>query len=143
MNKQLLAGWLIVLLALLAYFSIAILLTGEAYTSVGVLFFVLIIWFLIYKLRYKTLRNLEVVMRMYADLKGAVERIKERVAEDEAPRRAAATRRRQVLMNRERRKASRPKDPVADKESTDRIERRVREAKARQDRIEGIDNTKS
>lgn len=137
MNRQFPAGWLIVILGLLAYFFIAILLTGETYTSVGVLFFVLAVWFLIYKLSYKSLGNLELVMKMYADLKGAVEKIKERVAEDEAPRRTA-TRRRQVLMERERRKADRPQEtPTADKKYADMIERRVREARANQDQSEG------
>ncbi len=115
MNKQLLAGWLIVLLALLSYFFITILLTGEAYTSVGVLVFVLLIWFLIYKLRYKNLGSLELVRRMYGDLKDALERMKKRVAEDEAPRRAAVSRRRQVLMNRESRRAATPKVVPVDK----------------------------
>ena len=95
------AGWLILTLALLAYFSIASLLTGEVYTSVGVLFFILLIWFLIYKLRHESLRNVGFIKRMYADSTGAVERLKERLAEDEASRRAAADRRRQVLINQE------------------------------------------
>ncbi len=46
-------------------------------------------------------------------------------------------------MNRDRRKASRPKDPVADKESTDRIERRVKEARAKQDQSEATNETES
>ncbi len=143
MNRRFLAGWLIVILALLTYFFIAILLTGEAYTSVGVLFFVLLIWFLIYKLIYKNLGVLELVMRMYGDLKGAVERIKERVAEDEAPRRAAVSRRRQVLMNRESRRADTPKVVPVDRTYVDIIERRVREARARQEQSEGIDDRES
>ena len=61
MNSRFPAEWLIVLLALLAYFSIAILLTGEVYTSVGVLLLVLLIWFLIYKLRYRSVGNLELI----------------------------------------------------------------------------------
>ncbi len=75
MNKQLLAGWLIVLLALLAYFSIAILLTGKVALTGGVLIFVLAVSFLIYKLTHRSLGNLELVRKMYADLKDTLERI--------------------------------------------------------------------
>lgn len=143
MNKQSLARWAIFTLALLAYFFIAIL-TGEAYTSVGVLFFILVVWFLIYKLRYKSLGNLELIIKMYADFTGTLERIKERVAEDEARRRTAADRRRQVLIERERRKADRPKEAsTGDKKYADSIERRVREAKANQDQSEGTNEVES
>ncbi len=141
MNKQLLAGWLIVTLTLLAYFFIAILLTGEAYTSVGVLVFVLLIWFLIYKLRYKNLGSLELVRRMYGDLKDALERMKERVAEDPPPRRRSATRRRQGSTDQESRRAGTPKEVPVDRAYADLIERRIREARARQDRSEGINDT--
>ncbi len=134
MNKQVLNGWVIAILALVAYFSIAILLTGEVALTAGVLFFVLLIWFLIYKLRYKNLGTLELVMRMYGDLKGAVERIKERVAEDEAPRRRSATRRRQGSTEQESRRAGTPKEAPIDRTYADRIERRIREARANQDR---------
>ncbi len=82
-------------------------------------------------------------MRMYGDLKGAVERIKERVAEDEAPRRAAVSRRRQVLMNSESRRADTPKVVPVDRTYVDIIERRVREARARQEQSEGIDYRES
>ncbi len=137
MNKQSLARWGIFASALLTYFFLAILLTGEAYTSVGVLLLILVIWFLIYKLRYKSLGNLELAMKIYADFTGALERIKERVAVDEARRRAEESRRIEVLMERERRKADRLKEAsAADKEYAEIIERRVREAKANQDRTE-------
>jgi Ca2+/Na+ antiporter len=144
MNKQSLARWAIFTLALLTYFFIAILLTGEAYTSVGVLFLILVIWFLIYKLRYKSLGNLELIMKMYADFTGTLERIKERVAEDEARRRTAADRESQVLMERERRKADRRKEAsTGDKKYADSIERRVREAKTNQDQTEGTNEVES
>ena len=144
MNKQSLARWAIFTLALLTYFFIAILLTGEAYTSVGVLFLILVIWFLIYKLRYKSLGNLELIMKMYADFTGTLERIKERVAEDEARRRTAADRESQVLMERERRKADRRKEAsTGDKKYADSIERRVRKAKTNQDQTEGTNEVES
>ncbi len=134
MNKRFPVGWVIATLALIAYFSLGLLLTGEVAQFVGVLLLVLVIWFLFCRIRYKDLGNLELVMKMYADLKGAVERIKERVAEDEAPRRAAS-RRRHTFVNRESRKADRPQEtPTTDKKYADMIERRVREARARQGR---------
>lgn len=43
-------------------------------------------------------------MTIYYDFAGAVDRVKERLAEGQTPRRAVADRRRQVLMNRESRK---------------------------------------
>jgi hypothetical protein len=143
MNKTFPAGWAIATLALIAYFFIAVLLTGEVSLSVTVLLLVLVIGFLTYKLKFRRLRNLELIMRMYTDFTGTLERIKERVAEDEARRRAAADRERQVLMQRESRRADRPKESsTADKKYTEMIERRVRESRANQDR-EGINETES
>ncbi len=82
-------------------------------------------------------------MRMYADFTRTLERLKERLAEDEAPRRAAADRRRQALMNRENRKTDSTKNFPVDKKYTDSIERRVREARANQDQNEGSNYTES
>ena len=144
MNKTFPTGWAIATLALIAYFSIGILLTGEVSLLVGVLLFVLVVWFLIYKLVYKNLGNLELVTRMYTDFTGTLERIKERVAEDEARRRAAADRERQVLMQRESRRADRPKESsTADKKYTEMIERRVRESRANQEQSEGSNEMES
>ena len=144
MNKTFPAGWAIATLALIAYFFIAVLLTGEVSLSVTVLLLVLVIGFLTYKLKFRRLRNLELIMRMYTDFTGTLERIKERVAEDEARRRAAADLERQVLMQRESRRADRPKESsTADKKYTEMIERRVRESKANQDEREGTNETES
>ncbi|HVF00505.1 MAG TPA: hypothetical protein VNA27_04095 [Rubrobacteraceae bacterium] len=138
MNKQLPTGWSITLLALLFYFFLGLLLTGEAYTSAGVPVLVLIVWFLIYKLRHKSIGNIELVTMMYGDLKGAVERLIERAAEAESLRRAAESRRKQVLTERENKRADRPiEGDTADKKYAEIIERRVREAKAKQDQGEG------
>jgi hypothetical protein len=138
MNKQLTTGWSITLLALLSYFFLGLLLTGEAYTSAGVPVLVLIVWFLIYKLRHKSIGNIELVTMMYGDLKGAVERLIEKAAEGESLRRAAASRRKQVLTERENKRADRPiEGDTADKKYAEIIERRVREAKAKQDQGEG------
>lgn len=138
MNKQLPTGWSITLLTLLSYFFLGLLLTGEAYTSAGVPVLVLIVWFLIYKLRHKSIGNIELVTMMYGDLKGAVERLIERAAEAESLKRAAASRRKQVLTERENKRADRPiEGDTADKKYAEIIERRVREAKAKQDQGEG------
>jgi uncharacterized membrane protein YccC len=147
MNQQFPAGWIIAILTLITYFSIGILLTGEVALFIGVLLLVLVIWFLFCKIRYKDLGNLELLMRMYADFTGTVERIKERVAEDEAGRKAAADRRRRGLTdrerNRERRKTESSNEVPVDKKYTDLIERRVREAKAKQEQSEGPNETES
>jgi len=144
MDKTFPAGWAIATLALIAYFFIAILLTGEVSLSVTVLLLVLVIGFLTYKLKFRRLRNLELIMRMYTDFTGTLERIKEGVAEDEARRRAAADRERQVLMQRESRRADRPKESsTADKKYTDLIERGDRETRAKQDHSEGSNQTES
>ena len=147
MNLQSLAGWVIAILTLIAYFSLGILLTGEVALFVVVLFLVLVIWFFFCKIRYKSLGNLELVMTMYADFTGAVERLIERVAEDEARRKAAADRQRQVLTdrerNRERRKTESSKEVPVDKKYTDLIERRVRESRANQEQSEGTNETES
>jgi hypothetical protein len=144
MNKTFPAGWTIATLALMAYFFMAILLTGKVALSVTVLLLVLVIWFLTYKLKFRRLRNLELIMRMYTDFTGTLERIRERVAEDEARRRAAVDRERQILMQRESRRADRPKESsTADKKYTEMIERRVRESRANQDKREGTNEAES
>ena len=143
MNKTFPAGWAIATLALMAYFFMAILLTGKVALSVTVLLLVLVIWFLTYKLKFRRLRNLELIMRMYADFTGTLERIKERVAEDEARREAAADRRSQVLTDRERRKTESSKEVPVDKKYTEMIERRVRESRANQEQSEGSNEMES
>jgi hypothetical protein len=143
MNKTFPAGWAIATLALMAYFFMAILLTGKVALSVTVLLLVLVIWFLTYKLKFRRLRNLQLIMRMYTDFTGTLERIKERVAEDEARREAAADRRSQVLTDRERRKTESSKEVPVDKKYTEMIERRVRESRANQEQNEGTNETES
>ncbi len=143
MNKTFPAGWAIATLALMAYFFMAILLTGKVALSVTVLLLVLVIWFLTYKLKFRRLRNLELITRMYTDFTGTLERIKERVAEDEARREAAADRRSQVLTDRERRKTESSKEVPVDKKYTEMIERRVRESRANQEQSEGSNEMES
>lgn len=134
MNRSFPAGWLIVILALLAYLFIGLLLTGAVSLVVGVPLLVFLVWFLIYKLSYKSVANVELVMRMFADFAGTLERTKERLAEDQAPRRAAAPRRREVLINQESRKTDTPKEFPVDRTYADLFERRIRESRARQNR---------
>ena len=143
MNKTFPTGWAIATLALMAYFFMAILLTGKVALSVTVLLLVLVIWFLTYKLKFRRLRNLELIMRMYTDFTGTLERIKERVAEGEARREAAADRRSQVLTDRERRKTESSKEVPVDKKYTEMIERRVRESRANQEQSEGSNEMES
>ena len=144
MNKTFPTGWTIATLALIAYFFIAILLTGVVSLSVMVLLLVLVIWFLTYKLKFRRLRTLELIIRMHIDFTGTLERIKERVAANEARRREAADREKQILMQRESRRADRPEESsTADKKYTEMIERRVRESRANQDKREGTNETES
>jgi hypothetical protein len=143
MNKQFSAGWVISILALIIYFFVGVLLAAEAIT-IGVLLIVLVVWLLLYKSRYKSLGALELIVRMYADFKRTIERIKERVAEDEASRRVAGSRRRQALTEWESRSAGRPNEaPTADKKYAEMIESRVREKEANQEQSEGTNETES
>lgn len=130
MKKQFTAAWALVVSVLMAYLLLGILLTGEAAPVIGVLCLVLVTWFVVYKSKYKSLRNRRLITKMYDDLKGALERAKERIAQEEDQRRAAAEHEMQVHMNRERRRANRPRreDPVTS-EYADMIENKVRKAR--------------
>ena len=137
MNKQFPVVGALVVSFLVAYFLIGILLTGEIAPLVGVLFLVLFVWFLVYKSRHENLKNRELIVKMYDDLKGMLESVaeKERTAQEEARRRAAAKRERRERVERGRR--TRPaKDPAVDKYA-DMIENKVREAEVRRHRREG------
>lgn len=87
--------------------------------------------------------NLELIKRIYSDLKYTIHQLKERLAENQAPTRAEAPRRREALMNREIRKTDTPKVVSVDKKYTHLIERRAREAKANQEQGEGTNETES
>jgi hypothetical protein len=127
MYKQFPATWVLVISILATYFLTAILLTGQVAAPAGVLFLVLAFWFAIYKFRYKGLENRELVTKMYAGLKGTLEGIKERIAQEEVQRRAAAEREKQARGERERRRVSRPtRDPAVSKYA-EMIESRIRE----------------
>ena len=139
MNERFPNGWILAILTLIAYFSIGILLSGEAALLVGVLLLVLITWSIIYKAHYrKSLGNRELVVRMYDDFRGTVERIAEKVAQVEVKRRAAEHERQTRRERRDRRVSStRTKEDPAVEKYAEMIENRVREAKVRQDQSEG------
>ncbi len=101
-----------------------------------VLSLVLLVWFLVYRLRCRDLGNRELVGRMRADLEGRLEGIKERMAQEEALRLAKLEHQEQARLEQERRRAegasrradgSPRRDPTVAKYA-DMIERKVREA---------------
>jgi hypothetical protein len=138
-NERFPNGWILAILTLIAYFSIGILLSGEAALLVGVLLLVLITWWIIYEAHYrKSLGNRELVVRMYDDFRGTVERIAEKVAQVEVKRRAAEHERQTRRERRDRRVSStRTKEDPAVEKYAEMIENRVRDAKVRQDQSEG------
>jgi ABC-type siderophore export system fused ATPase/permease subunit len=127
MGKQFLTARVLVISILTTYFLAAILSTGQVAAPAGVLILVLVLWFLVYRFRYKGLDNRELVTKMYADLAGTLEGMKERIAQEEAQKRVAEEREKQARWERERRRASMPtKDPAVGKYA-EMIENRVRE----------------
>ena len=130
MNKKFPTAWLLVISFLVAYLLIGTLLTGKVAPFIGVLLLVLVLWFLVYKFRYKELENRELLTRMYTELKGTLQGMleKERMAQEEARRRAAAKHERLARTKRERR-ARPPIEDLDVSKYADMIEDRVREGK--------------
>jgi ABC-type siderophore export system fused ATPase/permease subunit len=127
MGKQFPAARVLVVLILTTYLFTAIFSTGQVVAPAGVLILVLVLWFLVYRFRYKDLGNQELVTKMYTDLAGTLEGMKERIAQEEAQKRLAEEREKQARWGRERRRASMPtRDPSASKYA-EMIENRVRE----------------
>lgn len=127
MGKQLPAARVLVVSILTTYFLAAILSTGQVVAPAGVLILVLVLWFLVYRYRYKRLESREIITRMYADLIRTLEGMKERIAQEEAQKEAAKEREERARSERERRKATLPtRDPTASKYA-EMIETRVRE----------------
>jgi ABC-type siderophore export system fused ATPase/permease subunit len=127
MGKQFPAARVLVVLILTTYLFTAIFSTGQVVAPAGVLILVLVLWFLVYRFRYKDLGNQELVTKMYTDLAGTLEGMKERIAQEEAQKRLAEEREKQARWERERRRASMPtRDPSASKYA-EMIENRVRE----------------
>ncbi len=144
MNGRFPLGWVLVVSTLAAYLALATLLAGEAKLPIGALLAVLVLWFSVYKFRYRDLRSRETANRMYSDLNGAIERLAERhrVANEQARERAAAEDERLARMERKRReRIPRPtKDPAVGRYA-EMIEQRVREAEAARHGREAPDRT--
>ena len=134
MDKRFTAVRVLVVSVLAAYLLLGALSTGGVALPIGVLLLGLILWFSVYRFRHNGLGNRELVTKMHADLKGTLERIEERVAQEEARRRAAEEHEERARMEREkrrvegeRRKASIPaRDPSVSRYA-EMIENRVRE----------------
>ncbi len=116
MDRRLTNARIAVISALAAYLTLGTLLTGVV-PPIGVLVLVLILWFTVYRFRHKSLGNRELITKMRTDLRGTLEVIEGRLAQQEAKRRAEG----------ERRRATRPAmDPVMSKYAA-MIESRVKE----------------
>ena len=134
MDKQFTIGWIFVVSVLGAYLLLGTLSTGGVTPPASVLVLVLVLWFSVYKLRHKGLGNRELVTKMRADLEGTLERIKEKLAQQEARRLATLEHEEQTRLEQERRRAEgerrRATTPTRDPavgEYADMIESRVRE----------------
>jgi sRNA-binding protein len=91
-------------------------------------------WFSVYRFRHKSLGDRELITKMRTDLRGTLEVIEGRLAQQEAKRRAEAEHEEQARLERERRRAEGEKrratrpamDPVMSKYAA-MIESRVKE----------------
>jgi predicted Holliday junction resolvase-like endonuclease len=127
MDKRFPAVRALVVSVLAAYFLIGTLSTGGVVGPIGVLFVVLVLWFSVYRFRYKDPGNRELLAKMRADLERTLESIEERLAREEAQRRAAEEHEERVHTERELRRANRlVRDPTVGKYAGI-IESRVRE----------------
>ncbi len=133
MDRRLTNARIAVISALAAYLALGTLLTGVV-PPIGVLVLILIMWFSVYRFRHKSLGNRELITKMRTDLRGTLEVIEGRLAQQEAKRRAEAEHEEQARLERERRRAegerrraTRPAmDPVMSKYAA-MIESRVKE----------------
>ena len=134
MDKRFTAVRGLVVSVLAAYLLLGALSTGGVAMPIGVLFLVLILWFSVYRFRHKGLGKRELVAKMQADLKGTLERIEERMAQQGARKRAAEEHEERARMERERRRVEREttktsmpaRDPTMSRYA-EMIENRVRE----------------
>jgi len=134
MGQRFTAMRVLVVSILAAYLLLGALSTGGVALPFGVLLLVLILWFSIYRFRYKGLANGELVTKIQADLEDTLERIEARMAQEEARRRAAEEHEERARVEREkrrvegeRRKASiQARDPAVSRYA-EMIENRVRE----------------
>jgi predicted Holliday junction resolvase-like endonuclease len=128
----------LVVSVLAAYFLIATLSTGGVAAPIGVLFLVLVLWFSVYRFRYKGPGSRELVAKMRADLETALKGIEERLAREEDQWRAAKEHEERAHAERELRRANRPvRDPAVGKYAG-MIESRVRETEQLRRESEGL-----
>lgn len=138
MDKRFPAVRTLVISVLAAYFLIGTLSTGGVVAPIGVLVLVLVLWFSVYRFRYKGPGSRELVAKMRADLERTLEGIEERLAREEAQRRAAKEHEERAHAERELRKANRPaRDPTVGKYAGI-IESRVRESEQVRRESEGL-----
>lgn len=137
MDKRFPGRWVLLVVSVLAtYLLIGTVSTGGAAAPIGVLVLVVVLWFSIYRFWHRGLGNRELVTKMRTDLQGTLQGIEERLAQQEAQRRAVAEHEERVLLERERRRAERKRkrdssltrDPAVSKYA-EMIESRVREGK--------------
>jgi hypothetical protein len=105
MDKRFTVGRVFVVSVLGAYFLLGILSTGGVTPPASVLVLVLVVWFSVYKFRHKGLGNRELVTKMRSHFEGTLERIKEKMAQQEARRLATLEHEEQARLERERRRA--------------------------------------
>jgi ABC-type transport system involved in cytochrome bd biosynthesis fused ATPase/permease subunit len=138
MDKQFPAAQALVVSVLATYFLVGSLSTGGVAAPLGVLFLVLVLWFLFYRFRHKDSGNQELLAKMRSDLEKTLEGIEERLAQEEAQRRAAEEQKERAQVEREMRRANRPvRDPAVGKYAG-MIEDRVRESEQTRRESEGL-----
>src|SRR5215210_7421811 len=141
MDKRVPAVRVLVVSVLTAYILLGVVSTGGATLPASVLVFVLVLWFSVYKLRHKGIGNRGLVRKMRADFIGVLVGTKERMAQQEARRRAIVEHEEQARLEQERRRAeresrreSRPTRDPAVSTYADLIESRLREGEQRSTR---------
>jgi predicted Holliday junction resolvase-like endonuclease len=138
MDKRFPAAQALVVSVLATYFLVGTLSTGGVALPLGVLFLVLVLWFSLYRFRRKDSGNQELLAKMRSDLGKTLERIEERLAQEEAQRRAAEEQKERAQVEREMRRANRPvRDPAVGKYAG-MIEDRVRESEQTRREFEGL-----
>ena len=138
MDKRFPAAQALVVSVLATYFLVGTLSTGGVALPLGVLFLVLVLWFSLYRFRRKDSGNQELLAKMRSDLGKTLERIEERLAQEEAQRRAAEEQEERAQVEREMRRANRPvRDPAVGKYAG-MIEDRVRESEQIRRESEGL-----
>ena len=138
MDKRFPAARALIISVLTAYFVIGTLSTGGVAAPIGVLFLILVLWFSVYRFRYKGLGSRELVAKIRADLERTPKEIEERLVREEAHRRATEEYEKRAGLEREMRKANRPvRDPAVGKYAG-MIESRARESEQIRRESEGL-----